>query len=1132
MTDSLDIVVREDGTEVIVRNFNSLADSADRVSASVANVKRNLSSLAGVDRVLTDINKFASGAVATINSLNQLEAVTDKVAAAQSRLVRAYAGASLAQEKLRTQQARTQTELAKTEYWLNKAIAAEERAGIASNQLAASQMRASTEAQKFVTAQINSEAALNGAATAAAKATAATAQAATAQQRLATEQGRTAQAAARAQQALLQVATANENLSNAASRAATAETAAQIATVRLTTAETQAAIAAENLSNAQTRAEKSALSLAGAQQRAAGGSASVATQIERLRAQLYPTEVAQEKLNAELARAQALYEAGAINAKMYGDAVRYTNSRIADAKDPTRNYADSMRQVQGASKLTRHELVNLGYQFQDIGVSLASGQKPLTVFIQQGAQIAGIASSAGIGFRQMGVEMLALAGRFYKPLAVVAALAGGLYALQDSLAEDAGLKQYVATLGLTDKEMKKLTDQTITFGDIAKGTFATVSEYAMEMFRAISADFGITDALQAALNSAKPYFNEFAEAALIAIDGASRLIIASFAASYRYVVNLWKNWPAVFSDIWTQAANSAIGQIEDVTNATIRGINKPLELANELLKKTGRGLRFELFDNVSLERNVNENQGAADRILSGYETMFEQAYRESEGFAGRVADTFKQNITDAAKARLAAQAELIKGDRSGAGGPTELEKLEKQLAKVRGQMSPADDAMRKLAQAQDILTRSVKAGLIEQDEAFVIMQRLKEKYQDAIDPIGAIYRAMDQELSLLKLAAPERERANQLMEYENKLLEDNIVLSAEQRAELQARIALTQQAKEVQAAYDNIYSQTIGKQQELVIQEQALQTARASGIISMEQYGIRMSQLAVEAAQLRIQMGTPLDNDAMMASLGSLVDGYTGVLSELTMAWGDFFTTMTDGFADSIGRAIVYSEDLGQSLKNVAQSAVSELISAFVKLGIQYAVNAAIQQSAIATTTASSTAAAATTTTAWAPAATMASIGSFGSAAAIGIAAIVAAMAFAGGFQSGGYTGNMGQSQVAGVVHGQEFVMNAATTKRIGVGNLQALQDGRIDIGGNSASPSAGTSGTGGGNVYINVINNSANSEVNTREEEDGQGNTNLTITIDNIEVAMASRVASGKGPLNKAISSSFGVSNKPNGRV
>ena len=47
------------------------------------------------------------------------------------------------------------------------------------------------------------------------------------------------------------------------------------------------------------------------------------------------------------------------------------------------------------------------------------------------------------------------------------------------------------------------------------------------------------------------------------------------------------------------------------------------------------------------------------------------------------------------------------------------------------------------------------------------------------------------------------------------------------------------------------------------------------------------------------------------------------------------------------------------------------------------------------------------------------------------------------GFKQGGYTGNMGASQVAGVVHGQEYVFDAQATKRIGVDNLNAMRSGK-----------------------------------------------------------------------------------------
>lgn len=48
----------------------------------------------------------------------------------------------------------------------------------------------------------------------------------------------------------------------------------------------------------------------------------------------------------------------------------------------------------------------------------------------------------------------------------------------------------------------------------------------------------------------------------------------------------------------------------------------------------------------------------------------------------------------------------------------------------------------------------------------------------------------------------------------------------------------------------------------------------------------------------------------------------------------------------------------------------------------------------------------------------------------------------ADGFYTGGYTGNIGTREVAGVVHGQEYVLNAEATKRVGRGTLDALNNG------------------------------------------------------------------------------------------
>lgn len=77
------------------------------------------------------------------------------------------------------------------------------------------------------------------------------------------------------------------------------------------------------------------------------------------------------------------------------------------------------------------------------------------------------------------------------------------------------------------------------------------------------------------------------------------------------------------------------------------------------------------------------------------------------------------------------------------------------------------------------------------------------------------------------------------------------------------------------------------------------------------------------------------------------------------------------------------------------------------------------------------------------------------------------------GFKQGGYTGNVGASKVAGVVHGQEYVFDAQATKRIGVDNLNAMRSGKA---------------MGGGDVNINVnVDAKGNTQVSGDNERMGR---------------------------------------------
>lgn len=93
-------------------------------------------------------------------------------------------------------------------------------------------------------------------------------------------------------------------------------------------------------------------------------------------------------------------------------------------------------------------------------------------------------------------------------------------------------------------------------------------------------------------------------------------------------------------------------------------------------------------------------------------------------------------------------------------------------------------------------------------------------------------------------------------------------------------------------------------------------------------------------------------------------------------------------------------------------------------------------------------------------------------AASVGVAAGVNVAKIQGlpGFEVGGYTGNVAKNQIAGVVHGNEYVMDSASVNRLGVGNLDALRSGAASVQqnyttNNNAAPAGASNGQSAGNA-------------------------------------------------------------------
>jgi tape measure domain-containing protein len=206
---------------------------------------------------------------------------------------------------------------------------------------------------------------------------------------------------------------------------------------------------------------------------------------------------------------------------------------------------------------------------------------------------------------------------------------------------------------------------------------------------------------------------------------------------------------------------------------------------------------------------------------------------------------------------------------------------------------------------------------------------------------------------------------------------------------------------------------------------------------------------------------------------GGFADGYArqlrimqletrNAVSEMGAEFASLFGpggTLSKGIGDAVAQSIVFGERFDQSIKKVAQSIVGQLISSLVQLGVNMTLNAAIGNSTAAAATAVSVGQAGVVSAAWATPAALVNAATFGAAGVAGTASLTSSIAAAKalsvipGFAAGGYTGDGPTNRIAGAVHGGEYVLDAATTARVGRRNLDRLAASRGEGGGGSRMP-------------------------------------------------------------------------------
>jgi hypothetical protein len=330
-----------------------------------------------------------------------------------------------------------------------------------------------------------------------------------------------------------------------------------------------------------------------------------------------------------------------------------------------------------------------------------------------------------------------------------------------------------------------------------------------------------------------------------------------------------------------------------------------------------------------------------------------------------------------------------------------------------------------------------------------------QSYTDATQPLFEYSRGLEQQTELYGQYGIALQVSQEIQQVENQLRQQGITLSTQEEAQLRTTLTLLAQRNLIEAASRDLYDQTTGSLQKLAAQKVAVNNAATTELSNMA----KQSQLARINNQINdsnLANGQATSQKSPFAgALADYVSNFTTAAKQIKQVYSDTFKTIADGIADSIGRAIVYADNLGDAFKDVARNAISQLISGLIKVGLQMLVLKAVTAIFGETETTSNTAAAATTAAAWAPAASLVSLATLGANAGPASAGIIATTAISetvaalsgigiaghkdGGLIVGAGTGRS-DSNLRLLSHGEYVVNAAATSKNLDL--LHAINSG------------------------------------------------------------------------------------------
>ncbi|EPV0626422.1 phage tail length tape measure family protein [Citrobacter koseri] len=873
----------------------------------------------------------------------------------------------------------------------------------------------------------------------------------------------------------------------------------------------------EDLSGKIRETEKALNGEARAEREAAIAREQQSASLKRLVAQLDPVGEGFRRLAEQQKQLDSAKSSGLLSPESYAK----LSGTLGEMRTELEKTQAQLGKTGMSAKQTAFAMRLVPMQMTDIVTSLAAGQPPLMVLLQQGGQLKDMFGGIGPAAKAMGGYILGLVNPFTLAAAAVGVLGVAYY--KGTQEQDAFNKSLILTGNQVGKTSGQLADIAARAGVAANSTTG----------KAASA------------------LNLLVESGKVAGDSLERVTTAVIKTSEATGIatdKLVDDFNKIAADP-VEAITKLNDQYHFLTLATYNQIKalqdegnqqEAARVATDAYATTMQQRAADIQDNLGyLEKAWNGLTGAAkgawDAMLGvGREQSLEQRLADATKKANDARGKAVGNIfgvpgwqTEAAAAAnflqsaIDLQGDLTKAVAAGREEQDKAIKIQQEADRVNQQFLSNADKRNKAIQQQK---KFLDAGAISEDQYAKNIARINEMYKDPKSPTApkgkaysedAATRLLDQINQQTAAMQSQLDASDKLtsatqarVKFEQQIadLKSKTQLTADQKSLLSRSEEIVQAYKRQETLqnsvktlddYRKMQEQVKAKdeQQNDLLRERLalLEKAKATGKLAPGEYEQTRSDIYKNTpAELPSSVKSVVGNlsptgGQLSGTFGGMQQQYMQIdqaqqqlqtwlqAQEAAYAQAAQITTEGEARMTAIRQQAAQANQVIESQKNeIITSATQTMIDSGLQIlatgfgeqsGIYKAAFAASKAFAIAQSLVSIQQGIAMAAANPFPynIAAMASV----AAATASIVSNIAAVADVG-FKGGGYTGGSSINDVRGLVHGKEFVFDAASTKNIGVSNLESIRKNGLD-----ATLSKPGFGTGAQNV-----NNNSNSTV------------------------------------------------------